>query len=229
MTTGTVKRLDADIQRDVLAELAWDQRVQPNEIGVIVTDGVVTLTGWVDSYLKKWAAEEAAHRVRGVTAVANDIEVRLPSYLQRTDAELAEEAIQALERDAVVAIKDVKVTVSHGEVTLRGQVDWEHQKHDAERAIRRLPGVRRVINLLTIRPRDSLASPAELKKEIEDALLRSAAMDAERIVVEVRGDKVRLMGVVRSFAEKREAERVAWSAPGITEVENLITVNSLID
>jgi osmotically-inducible protein OsmY len=228
MTTGTLRRVDADIQRDVLAELAWDQRVQPNEIGVVVTDGVVTLTGWVESYLKKWAAEEAAHRVRGVVAVANDVEVRPPSYLQRTDAELAAEAHEALERDAVVPMQDVKITVSHGEVTLRGQVDWEHQKHDAERAVRRLPGVRAVTNLLTIKPRSGPA-PDELKKQIEDALLRSAATDAERIVLEVRGNTVRLMGTVRSFAERREAERVAWSAPGITAVENLITVNSFID
>jgi osmotically-inducible protein OsmY len=228
MATGTMKRADQEIQLDVLAELEWDSRVQPNEIGVVVTDGIVTLTGWVDSYLKKWAAEQAAHRVRGVTAVANDIEVRLPRYLERTDADIAEAAVQALAREAVVPMEDVKVTVSHGEVTLRGQVEWEHQKHDAERAVRRLVGVRGVTNLIRIKPRSGPA-PDVLKKKIEDALLRSAATDAERIVVEVRGDKVILRGVVRSWAEKRDAERIAWSAPGITAVENLITVSTFID
>jgi VCBS repeat-containing protein len=228
MTAAAVKRVDADIQRDVLAELAWDRRVQPNEIAVVVTDGVVTLSGWVDSYLTRWAAAEAAHRVRGVTAVANDIEVRLPSYLQRTDAELAEEVVQALQRDAVVPLEDVKVTVSHGKVTLRGQVDWGYQKDDAERAVRRLAGIRAVSNELTIKPHLGPA-PDELKKQIEDALLRSAATDAERITVEARGDHLTLMGTVHSFAEKRAAERVAWSAPGITTVDNLISVNSFID
>ena len=143
-TTRTGTRTDEEIQRDVLAELKWEPRVQPNEIGVIAKDGVVTLTGWVDSYVKRWAAEEAAHRVRGVKAVANDIEVRLLNSAERTDAEIAAAALRALEWDAVVPVDKLDVTVSKGWVTLKGDVEWQYQKQDAERIMRRLAGVRGV-------------------------------------------------------------------------------------
>ena len=177
----------------------------------------------MDSYTKKWTAEEAAHRVRGVVAVANDIEVRLPGSAERTDADIAAAAVRALEWDAQVPIENIDVTVSKGWVTLRGVVDWRYQKDDAEWVVRRLTGVRGVTNLITVRPRVS-PSPEELKRRIEDSLVRSAETDAERIKVEVKGDKVILSGTVRAWAEKKEAERVAWSAPGVREVENRITV-----
>lgn len=218
---ATEARTDEEIQQDVLAELRWDARVQPNEIGVVVKGGVVTLTGWVDSYLKKWAAEEAALRVRGVKAVANDIEVRLSESGQRTDADIAAAVVRALEADAFLSPEKVHVTVSKGWVTLEGEVEWQFEKEDAERVVRRLAGVKGVTNLITVKPRPM---PAELRKKIEDALVRSAKTDAEHINVEVQGSKVVLRGTVRSWAEREEAERVAWSAPGVTTVEDQIVV-----
>ena len=219
MATATIIRTDQEIQKDVLAELKWDAQVQPNEIGISVKDGVVTLTGWVDSYLKKWAAEEAAHRVMGVRAVANDIEVKLAT--ERTDPDIAEAAVRALEWDASVPSDKIHVTVSKGWVTLKGEVEWQFQRQDAERVVRRLAGVKGVSNLITVKPH---TTATELKKKIEDALVRNAEIDADRITVEVQGTKAILKGTVRSWAEREEAERVVWSAPGIYSVENRITL-----
>jgi osmotically-inducible protein OsmY len=223
MTVATTTRSDERIQREVLDELRWEARVQPNEIGVGVKNGIVTLTGWVDSYAKKWAAERAAHRVRGVRAVANDIEVRLPSADERTDTDIAEAATHALDWDALVPAERIEVTVSRGWVTLQGEVEWEFQRRAAERAVRRLAGVRGVTNLIAVRPRVRL-DPGELRRRIQEALVRSAETDGERITVDVDAGRVVLTGTVRSWVERAEAERVAWSAPGATDVENRITV-----
>jgi osmotically-inducible protein OsmY len=222
MTLATETRTDAQIQTDVLAELKWEPRVQPNEIGVMVKDGIVTLTGTVDSYIRKWAAEEAAHRVRGVKAVANEIEVRLATGDERTDADIAAAAAHALEWDALIPLDKLDVTVSRGWVTLKGEVEWQYQKQDAERVVRRLVGVKGVSNLITVKP---AVSPLDLKKKIEEALRRTAEDDAQRITVEVDGGTVILKGTVRSWVEKQEAERQAWAAPGVTSVDNRITIS----
>lgn len=216
-------RTDEELQQDVLAELAWEPRLQPNEIGVTVDGGVVTLTGWVENYAKKWAAERAAHRLANVRSVANDIEVRLPTSALRTDPEIAAAATRVLEWDAFVPVAQLDVTVSDGWVVLRGDVEWEYQRRAAERVIRRLSGVRGVTNGISVRPQ-TLLTPSDLRHRIEAALVRSVQTDAEQIGVEVQGDAVVLTGVVRSWLERQEAERIAWSAPGVAVVDNHITV-----
>jgi osmotically-inducible protein OsmY len=214
-------RSDEEIQRDVLEELKWDARLQPNEIGVIVKNGIVTLTGWIDSYLKKVAAEEDAQRVPGVKAVVNDIEVRLPGSAERTDADLAKAVLDALRWDAAVPADNIEVTVDHGWVTLKGEVEYAFQKREAERVVERIAGVKGVTNLIEVRPR---VTPEDLKEKIRQALVREAQLDASHITVDVQGGKIILRGRVRSYAEKKAAEEVAWHTPGVTDVENQIEV-----
>jgi osmotically-inducible protein OsmY len=219
MTTATFARTDQEVQTDVLAELRWDLSTQAKDIGVAVKDGVVTLTGTVDSYLNKWKAEQASHRVSGVYAVANDITVR--TLGERTDTDIAAAAVHALNWNSSIPPEKIHVTVDKGWVTLKGEVEWQYQRQEAERAVRGLWGVKGVSNLITVKP---LASTADLKKKIEDALVRSAQVDAKQITVEVLGSKAILKGKVRSWAERQEAERTAWLAPGITAVYNQITL-----
>jgi osmotically-inducible protein OsmY len=215
MTTATFTRTDQEIQTDVLAELRWDLGTPAKDIGVAVKDGVVTLTGTVDTYLNKWRAEQAAHHVTGVTAVANDVAVR--TIGERTDSDIAAAAVHALKWNTSIPADKIHVTVDKGWVTIKGEVEWQYQKQEVERVIRPLWGVKGVSNLITVKP---LASPADLKRKIEDALVRSA----QSITVEVQGSKAVLKGRVRSWAEREEAERTAWLAPGIAAVDNQISL-----
>ncbi len=220
MTTATLTHTDQEIQADVMAELRWDPSVPANEIGVVVKDGVVTLTGTVDTYMKKWRAEEVAHHVNGVIAVANEIQVR--SIGERTDSDIAAAAVHALSWNSMIPQGKIHVTVDKGWITLKGEVEWQYQRQEAERAVRGLFGVKGVSNLITVKP---AATPSDLKKKIQDALVRNAQLDAAGITVEVEGTKAILRGKVRSWAEREEAERVAWLAPGITSVDNQISIS----
>jgi osmotically-inducible protein OsmY len=213
---------DDQVRREVEEELRYDPSFAEDDIAVTVRDGVVTLVGGVKSYLDKWRAERSASRVRGVRAVANDLEVRLPSSSSRPDPELARAVADALDWNIAVPRGRIKARVENGWVTLEGDVDWNFQREAAERAVRAITGVKGVTSLVTVRVRPT---PSDVKRKITDALERGAEFDAERITVEVVGNKAILRGTVRSFAERRDAERAAYGAPGITEVENRLVVD----
>jgi osmotically-inducible protein OsmY len=215
-------RSDSEIERDVKEELQWDPDLDATDIAVSAKKGVVTLTGFVRSYTDKYEAEAAAKRVAGVAGVANDIEVRMPSVDERPDPEIARDAVAAIKSQLPISSEHIKVVVKNGWVTLEGQVEWQYQRSTAETAVRRIKGVKGVSNLIQLKPR---AAPAEIKKKIQDAFKRNAEIDANRIMVETNGGEVILKGTVRSWIEREEAERVAWSAPGVTKVEDHIIVS----
>jgi osmotically-inducible protein OsmY len=212
---------DLEIKKAVESELNFEPSINAAEIGVAVKDGIVTLGGHTQSYWEKIASERAAERVNGVKAVVNEIEVRLPSSSERTDEDIARAAVNALEWSVLVPGNRVKVKVSKGWVTLEGTVDWQFQRSAAEKAVRKLIGVQGVSNLITIKPQ---VSKTAVKAEIENALKRSAELDAEKIKVDTEGDKVILRGTVHSWYEREEAERAAWRAPGVRIVEDDIAV-----
>lgn len=214
---------DAEIQQDVLRELRWDTRIAETDVGVEVDHGVVTLTGTVDSYAKKLAALEAAHRVHGVLDVANDIQVHIPGTGARTDTEIAQAVRQALEWDALVPAERIRTTVAHGRVTLEGTVErWQHRA-EAERVVRGLAGVIDVVNAIQVQ--GPAVAPETIRQAIEDALSRSALREADRISVSVKDGTVVLAGRVRSWPEKRAILGAAGHAPGVTAVEDHLWVD----
>jgi len=215
-------RTDTEILKDVTAELKMEPSLRDDDVAVGVRDAVVTLAGYVDSFADKRRAEAVAGRINGVKAVVNDLEVKLPTDSKRTDPEIARAVLDALKWNILVPHESIKVTVENGWVTLRGTVDWYFQKQEAERTVGNLTGVNAVSNLITVATKPA---PSDVKQKIVDALKRGAEFDAERITVGIDGHKAILRGTVRSYAELKGAERAARNAPGITEVENHLTVD----
>lgn len=214
-------KTDLQLRNDVLAELKWAPDVDETDVGVIVKDGIVTLTGHMKSYAEKHAAERAAQRVAGVRGVAIELKVKLPSSSQRTDADIASAAERALEWNTLVPHETVHPTVEGGWVTLSGSVDWEYQRSAAHAAVRNLLGVTGVSNNITVVPKASLKN---VEQAIHDALQRQADHEAKHIEVSVSGDLVTLRGKVHSWAERTAAQGAAWSAPGVAKVINQISV-----
>ena len=214
-------RTDNELRTDVLAELNWDPSIRHEDIATAVKDGVITLAGTVDTYAQRYAAERAAERVHGVRGIVNDVTVKLPGAMQRSDADLAHAALDALRWNIQVPDERVTVRVADGWVTLEGQVDQWFQKQAAERAVRFLTGVRGVTNQIALRP---LPTPTDIKQRIRASLKRQAELDADLISVEVSGSRITLGGSVRSLAERREAERAAWNAPGVTRVDSELKI-----
>jgi len=215
-------RTDSEIKRDVEDEIRWNPDIDATDIAVTVKSAVVTLTGFVHSYSDKLQAEADAKRVAGVAGVANDIEVRLPSSDVRPDPEIARDVVTELRVQLPLSADKIKAVVKGGWVTLEGEVEWHYQRERAERAVRHVKGVLGVSDLINLKPS---VSPADIKRKIEEAFKRNAEIDANRIQVKSSDGEVVLEGTVRSWAERQEAERVAWAAPGVKKVEDHIRVS----
>jgi osmotically-inducible protein OsmY len=216
---GPLMKTDLDLKRDVERELEYDPSIDPLKIGVAVTDGIVTLTGHVASFVEKWNASRAVERVIGVRGIVDEITVVLA--IERTDADLARAAADALKWNTLVPEDRVKVKIENGWLTLVGDVSYDYQRRAAERAVRALPGLKGTTNLLEVR---SAVEPTNVKQQIEEEFKRQAALDANNITVEVSGHEVTLRGTVRSWIERHETEKAALAAPGVTSVKNYITI-----
>ena len=214
-------KTDAELKKDILEELLYDPGVNVAEIGVLVKDGTVTLNGNVSSYSEKLNAVQATKRIAGVTAIADDIEVKLPESHRRTDGDIAAAAANQIKWSTTIPSGAVEVTVRDGWVTLEGKVEAWYQRLAAENVVKRLAGVKDVTNLVTITPKPV---QAQIATSIKSAFERNALLDAGKIQVETSGSTVTLRGKVRNHAEKDEAERVAWTAPGVESVKNKLKV-----
>jgi osmotically-inducible protein OsmY len=219
----TAMTADNELQQNVLDELRDEPSLDAAHIGVAADKGVVTLTGSVSSYAEKLIAEDAAKRVFGVRAVANDVQVQLRDGHKRTDTEIAKAAIDALRWHSMVPDEWIKVTVEKGWVTLEGTVDWKYQKDAADHAVRHLTGVKAVTNAIAVKPTAPL-KVGEVKHRIFEAFRRNAELEARRIGIDAHENKVVLHGNVHDWSEVQEAQRAAWSAPGVAEVENRLVV-----
>ncbi|MGY2897296.1 BON domain-containing protein [Deinococcus sp. UYEF24] len=212
---------DQQLQEQVMAELRFSQAVNPAQIGVTVTDNVVTLTGTVETFMQKLAAVQAAERVSGVHGVADEIEIDLGAAHQRTDSEIALAALEALTWSWIVALQAVKVRVDHGWLTLEGDLAWDYQRQAAQDAVTGLIGVRGIRNMISLRP---VANPSEVEGSIKRAFERRSEQDAKQVMVAVSGGQVTLSGETFSWAEREQAANAAWSTVGVTRVENHIKI-----
>jgi osmotically-inducible protein OsmY len=215
-------RSDSDIKRDVEDELRWDPHIDATDVAVNVTNGIVTLAGFVRSYMEKFEAEADVKRVAGVVAVANDLEVRLPEIDERPDPEIVRDAIQRIKSELPYTWEKIRVVAKSGWLKLEGEVEWNYQRERAAEAVRRVRGIKGVTNSIEVKPS---VVPVEIRRKIEEALRRAAEIDASRITVEANGSEVILRGTVRSWAEREEAERAAWLAPGVATVDNRIIIS----
>lgn len=214
-------KTDFEIQQDVIAELQWEPALEANQIGVSVNNGVVVLSGVVDNYYKKVLAEKATKKVNGVRAVAEEIEVRLSASGVRTDVDIAQAVLHTLKWNSSIDEEKINVKVEKGLVTLEGEADWNFQKVSAQKAVENLHGILGLVNNLKVK--NKIANK-DIKQKIAHAFIRNAAIDSNTIEVEVIEDIIILSGTVRSWAEKRDAERIAWASPGVTEVDNRIEI-----